>query len=146
MTGTPPDGAETNESGPIALRRPWHEHSLARFVTTGGLTFILDITVLKVLHGILGVNLLLATSVAFGCAFALNFTLSRRWAFVTGRDEAAHRQMTRFAALVVVNLLATVLIVGGLAAAGLNYLIAKVAAAATNATGNYLAYRHWVFR
>jgi putative flippase GtrA len=146
MIGPSAGEAALNESGRVPATRRWHEHSLPRFLTTGGLTFAVDITMLKVLHGVLDVNLVLATAIAFACAFAVNFTLSRQWAFVSGQGDAAHRQMVRFIALVGVNLVTTVAIVAGLSAIGLNYLIAKVVATALNATGNYLAYRYWVFR
>jgi putative flippase GtrA len=97
------------------------------------------------LHGALNIPLAVATACAFCSAFALNFTLSRQWTFPTGRSGSTTGQLTRYGILVVVNLGLTVLIVTGLAAAGLNYLVAKAVATAIVALGNFFAYRHWVF-
>jgi putative flippase GtrA len=121
-------------------------HPVPRFLVTGGLTFCLDISALKLLHGVANVSLIPATILAFAGAFLVNFTLSRQWAFVGGRSGAAHRQMLRFCALVLLNLVLTVVIVSGLVTAGVNYLAAKFVSAAINAIGNFFAYRHWVFR
>jgi len=52
----------------------------------------------------------------------------------------------RFYALVVLNLLSTLLITGGLTALGLMYLLAKLVAAVANAVANFFLYRGWVFK
>jgi putative flippase GtrA len=127
--------------------RSWlRRHEAPRFLVSGGLTFVADIGTLKLLHGILGVQLLTATTVAFMVAFAVNFTLSRQWTFTAGRDRPAHWQAVKFGALVAANLASTLLIVGGLAAAGTYYLLAKIIATAVNAIANFFLYRHWVFK
>lgn len=122
------------------------QHPAPRFLVTGGATFLVDVGVLKLLHGVVGVALAPATVLAFAAAFAVNFTGSRQWVFATAAKQgAAHRQLVRYLFLVGVNLASTVAIVVGLSGLGLNYLIAKVCAAAVNALGNFFAYRHWVF-
>lgn len=127
------------------IRSRLRRHEAPRFLVSGGLTFIADIATLKVLHGVLGVELLTATTLAFMVAFVVNFTLSRHWTFPGGRDRPAHWQAVKFGMLVAANLASTLLIVAGLSAAGLYYLLAKIVAAAVNAIANYFLYRHWVF-
>jgi hypothetical protein len=93
-----------------------------------------------------GLGLALSTVLAFAVAFGFNFTAARQWAFArTACEGQARRQLMRYLVLVAINLCSTVLIVVGLAAAGMPYLGAKVVAAGLNAVGNFFAYRHWVF-
>jgi len=133
-------------AGLARTRSRLRQHEAPRFLVSGGLTFLADIGTLKLLHGVLGVGLLWATTLAFAVAFVVNFTLSRQWTFPSGRDRPPHWQAVKFGALVVANLAATLVIVGGLAAAGLYYLLAKIIATAVNAVANFFLYRHWVFR
>jgi putative flippase GtrA len=138
-------GSGADSRRDVALRHLRH-HPAPRFLVAGGVTFLVDIGSLRILHGALGVPLAAATVIAFSIAFLVNFTASRQWAFAaTAKSDKAHRQLVRYLVLVGLNLASTLLIVVGLSAAGMNYLWAKVAAACVNAIGNFLAYRHWVF-
>jgi putative flippase GtrA len=121
-------------------------HQAPRFLVSGGITFVADIGTLKLLHGVLGMELLTATTIAFAVAFVVNFTLSRQWTFSSGRHRPAHRQAVKFGALVAANLASTLLIVGGLSAVGVYYLATKVVATGVNAVANFFLYRQWVFR
>jgi len=121
-------------------------HPAPKFVIAGGLTFFVDIGSLKLLHGVADVPLAPATIIAFAVAFIVNFATSRQWAFAaTARGGHPRRQLARYVMLVAINLCSTVLIVVGFASVGVNYLVAKTVAASINATGNFFAYRHWVF-
>ena len=120
-------------------------HPGIRFLAVGGLSAACDLGMLALLHGVFDVVLAVATACAFCSAFAVNFTLSRQWTFPAGRSGSTTSQLTRYAILVVANLGLTVLIVTGLATAGLNYLVAKAITTAVVALGNFFAYRHWVF-
>ena len=122
------------------------DHPAPRYVVTGSITFLIDIGSLKVLHGVAGIALVPATVIAFFIAFVFNFTASRQWTFGrAARDGQAHQQLVRYLVLVAINLLSTVLFVAGFSAVGVNYLIAKVVAGCINASGNFFAYRHWIF-
>jgi putative flippase GtrA len=122
------------------------QHPFPRFVISGGTTFIVDLGLLKLLHGYEHMALLPATTIAFLISFSVTFLISRHWTFPSGRAGRTHHQAIRFAILVGGNLVTTLLIVGGLVALGLYYLLAKVIAVALNAGANFLLYRHWVFR
>jgi putative flippase GtrA len=120
-------------------------HPLPRFLIAGGTTAAVDVGALTWLHGVLQVQLAISTALAYTCAFAVNFTLSRRWAFAAGRSGHAQRQLGRYLLLVAVNLGLTVGMVAALTALGLYYLAAKTVAIVVLAAGNFFAYRHWVF-
>lgn len=110
----------------------------------GVLSFGIDAGTLFFTHGILRIWLPLATAIAYGLAFVVNFGLNRVWSFAsTGRVSW---QLGRYFMLIGVNYAMTVAIVTGLAAVGLHYMLAKVAAAAVTAVINYIACRNWVFR
>jgi putative flippase GtrA len=117
--------------------------SALRFLVVGGLSFVTDAGALYLLHGVLRVWLPAATALAFGCAFVVNFGLNRIWAFRAG--GAVARQLRRYLALVLANLLLTVALVPGLAWLGLPYLVAKVCTTAMLTVVNYAVSRRWVF-
>ncbi|URM95737.1 GtrA family protein [Actinomadura madurae] len=99
---------------------------------------------LFVAHGMLDVRLPVATTAAFLTSFAVNFGLNRVWSF--GSRSPVGRQLVRYVSLVVVNTVVTVLLVSGLAAVGVQYLVAKTIVTAGLVALNYVAYRVWVFR
>lgn len=129
-------------SAAVPRFRP-HRSRLAYFAV-GGASFLLDLGLLTLLHGLLGMQLLLATAVAFLTALSCNFLLNRGLVF-PGGVAPAHRQLAKYLALVVANLLVTLLVVGGLNAFSVPYEVAKVAAASLLFGANYVVYRRWVF-
>jgi putative flippase GtrA len=129
----------------LALR-PWlRHHPMPRYIVTGGLSLLVDLLVLDLLHGVAGLELVLSTVLAYMAAYCVNFSLSRWWTFRSTRTAAARSQVVRYTALVLANLGVTILIVTGLVATGVNYLIAKLVAAVVIAGVNFLIARRWVF-
>jgi putative flippase GtrA len=120
------------------------QHSAARFLITGGLTLAVDEGALFVLHGLLGLWLPAATTLAYAIAFGVNFGLGRNWAF-SAREGAVGRQVGRYLLLVLFNLGVNVVGVWALTAAGLLYLLSKLIVAGVLAIFNYFVSRHWVF-
>ena len=73
----------------------------------------------------------------------VNFSLNMGFVFgVRGRLAG---RLVRYGALVVANYVLTLLLVLGIAALGVNYVVAKLVAVAVCALVNFVAYRHWVF-
>ncbi|MBG0565204.1 GtrA family protein [Actinoplanes aureus] len=124
-------------------RRLW-EHSAVRFLLVGGLSYAFDVGVLVLLHGVLGMPLALATSVSFMSALLVNFGLNRVFAFQS--TSLVGTALLRYLVLVLVNYVTTLLLVTGLTALGLSYVVSKTVATILNAVMNYEAYRRWVFR
>jgi putative flippase GtrA len=117
---------------------------MCRYVAIGGLSYGVDISVLFLTHGIAGVWLPLATSIAYTVTLFVNFSLNRAWVFRAGGGPASG-QVSRYAALCVLNYALTVLLVTLQAELGVNYLVAKTGATAVAAILNYAVYRSWVF-
>jgi putative flippase GtrA len=118
---------------------------LTTYLGTGVASFGVDVGGLFLLHSVLGVALVIAAPTAFLASFAVNFTLNQRYTFQANRD-AYRGQLVRFTILVVFNTAMTTLIVTGLAALGLHYLVAKTISVAVLFVFNYFVLRHWVFR
>ncbi len=103
-----------------------------------------DVGVLVVLHGVLGISLAVATSLSFVSTLLLNFGLNRAFAFQS--TALVGSSLVRYLVLVLINYGTTLLMVTGLTAAGLLYVVAKTLATVVNAVMNYEAYRRWVFK
>ncbi len=117
--------------------------AFVRFVAVGVLSAGVDTGALVALRELVGLPLALATSVAFALTLAVNFGLNMGFVFgVSGRLAG---RLARYGVLVVVNYLLTMLLVLGIAALGVDYVLAKLIAVACCAMVNFVAYRHWVF-
>jgi putative flippase GtrA len=119
--------------------------SLLGFAVINSITFAVDLGLLTTLHGGLRWPLPVSITVAYITAFGLSYLLNRALNF---RSHAAvGPQVAVYAAVVVVNYLAWILGVGdGLAALGLDYRLARIAAGACEALYMYAALRWLVFR
>lgn len=115
-----------------------------RFVLVGGVSAAIDTGLLWLLHGVLGVWLPVATFAGVSTAFVVNFLLNRWWVF--GSASPAGGQLVRYLMLAAVNWGLTVLGVSTLAAAGTNYLVARLSVLAVLTVLNFIGYRTWVFR
>jgi putative flippase GtrA len=122
-------------------------HSAVRFAVVGGLSLVADAGSLVVFYDLLGIWLPLATVLAYGVAFVVNFGLNRLWAFQAhgAPGGAVGRQLRRYTYLVLANLVLTVILVPGLTWSGLPYLVAKVGTAVALAVANYVVSRRWIF-
>lgn len=140
----------TAAMGVVVRRLPWGlsrivPPSLLGFALINGFTFAVDIALLTVLHSVADVALWLAIGIAYAFAFGLSYLLNRVLNF---RSHApAGPQVAVYVVVVVINYLAWILGVGaGLAALGVDYHVARVAAGACEAVYMYCAMRWIVFR
>ena len=115
-----------------------------RFLVVGVVSAGTDLVLLAGLHGVAGVPLLVATTLAFWTSLAVNFALNRGWVF-PGASGSVRGQAARYLFLVGLNYLATLALVGGFTAAGVPYLLAKVVALVMIACWNFVLYRRWIF-
>ena len=122
-------------------------HTVVRYAFAGGTALVTEEVGLWLFHGLLGWPLWLATTIAFGSAFGVNFSLNRILTFAGdgARDGAMHTQTVKFSILVAINYFVTLGIMNGLTAAGINYLIAKPMATAFITLYNFYVYKKWVF-
>jgi putative flippase GtrA len=136
---TPPSAGATGAAGPRrSLRGP------VGYLVVGGASYLVDVGLLVLLHHAAGAPLWLATTVGYWCSVVVNFTGNR---LVLGRAGApVGRSAVRYGVLLALNYGVTVLTVAGLAAAGVEPVVAKTGCVVVLAVVNYLVYRRWVFR
>lgn len=134
----------------VVARLPFGLNSLVAptflgFVVINSCTFAFDLVLLTLLHGGLGIALPIAVTVAYACAFTASYFLNRILNF---RSHAAvGPQLAVYVVVVVVNYLAFILGVSSvLAAIGVEYHVARIAAGACEAIYMYSAMRWVVFR
>jgi putative flippase GtrA len=118
--------------------------SLLRFGLSGVAAALMDLLVLVTLHGGLGLTLPAAVATAYLVAFAVNFSLNRRWVF-QDRSSTWSGSMVRYLVLVLANLLVNTVAVPVLAEAGLDYRLAKALVLAVMFGVNFVVQRRWVF-
>jgi putative flippase GtrA len=115
------------------------------FVVLNSCTFALDIVLLTLLHGGLGIALAFAVTVAYACAFTVSYFLNRILNFRS--HGAVGPQYAVYVVVVVVNYLAFILgISSALTAFGVEYHVARIVAGACEAVYMYSAMRWFVFR
>ena len=125
-------------TSPSRRSTPW-----LRFLLVGIASVGVDTTVLVLLREVVATPLWLATTGAFTAALGVNFSLNMRWVF--GARGQLPLRLFRYGLLVALNYVLTLVLVLGLAAAGMHYLLGKWIAIGLAALVNYLAYRRWVF-
>ncbi|WP_328307734.1 GtrA family protein [Actinomycetospora sp. NBC_00405] len=118
--------------------------SMIGFAVVNGVTFAVDLLLLSLLVDGLGLPLGAGVTLAYGTAFALGFVLNRWLNFEPERPVGT--QIGRYVAVVAVNYAVVVLgVTHGLAAAGVPYQLARLAAGACEAVYVYAAMRWFVF-
>ena len=119
--------------------------SLLGFAVINGFTFATDLALLATVHSGLRWPLPVSITVSYTTAFGLSYLLNRIFNFRS--HGAVGPQVALYAAVVIVNYLVWILGVGdGLAALGLDYRLARIAAGACEALYMYAAMRWLVFR
>jgi len=115
------------------------------FCVINGFTFGVDLTILTGLRSGLGLPVPIAVTVAYVCAFTLSYVLNRIFNF---RSHApVGPQLGIYVVVVIVNYLAFILgVTSVLAAIGVQYQLARLAAGICEAAYMYSAMRWLVFR
>jgi len=117
---------------------------LFRYLVIGGLSLVIDVGLLYVLHSIVGVQLGIATAVAFLVSLVFNFVCNRT-AMAVSETEQLTRHAFRYGLLVVANLGIAVAVVTGAEHIGVPYVLGKLAVVAASTCWNFVLYRRWVF-
>jgi putative flippase GtrA len=118
--------------------------SLVGFALINGFTFGVDLVLLSLFGRLWGWPAPIAITVAYAVAFGLSFVLNRTFNF---RSHApVGRQTAVYVVVVVINYVAILLGVGaGLAALGVDLVLARLAAGACEGIFMYCAMRWMVF-
>lgn len=104
----------------------------------------MDLGLLVVLHEVFGIDLLIATPIAFLVSLVFNFFLQRIFTFQATNHHGI--SAAKYISLVVFNIVVTDVIVTGFDALGWYYVIGKGAATALTTTWNYILYKKWIFK
>ncbi|PPK64718.1 GtrA family protein [Actinokineospora auranticolor] len=119
--------------------------SLLGFGVINGFTFAVDLALLTLMRSGFGWPLPVSITIGYVLAFGLSFVLNRALNFRSHADVGP--QVGRYVVVVTINYLAWILGVGsGLAALGVDYHLARVAAGACEAVYMYVCMRWVVFR
>lgn len=121
-------------------------HSATRFLAVSTAGYAFDLALLFSLRALTPLPTAALVSIAFWVTYAVVFALNRTFAF-RATDGSVRGQLARYLPQVLADFALTL---GGVElfsrALGASLLAARMLAAATNATFNYLAYRWWTFR
>jgi putative flippase GtrA len=117
---------------------------LVYYLVVGGLSVVVDVGLLALLHESFGVPLGVATTVAFCTAVVVNF-LFNRTAMSSWGSRGLTQHALRYGSLVVANYVITLAVVTAVEHVSYWYLVAKLAVVAGSTSWNFLLYRHWVF-
>jgi len=121
----------------------YHLHVM-RYLFVGATSLLLDVTILVILHGKLGVTLAVATSIAYWCSIIYNFSLNRQWTFSAGENKKLHQHLAGYSILLGFNYLFTLLFVSFFSHY-INYAIAKIIAVAIQTMWTYPMYKFVIF-
>lgn len=129
------------------LKRIVTDRSVLKFLVVGVASFAIDYGLLLILHDVFGVQLNVATTVAYLTGLAVNFSLNKVWTFSApkGARQSA-KQAIQYGVLVVFNLLATNVIVSVAASSAVGPEISKPVATAAIMVLNYVVYQRIIFR
>lgn len=127
----------------IWLARLSNSH-VFKFLVVGGLSFALDLGLLILLHEAFGVDLWIATPIAFLTSLVFNFLVQRSFTFKSTQGRGS--SMIRYGTLVVFNTFMTDVIVNFFHDVDLTYTVGKIVATALTMIWNFFLYKHWIFR
>lgn len=119
-------------------------NEIARFIIVGGISFAIDLGLLMLLHEVFGVELWLATPIAFLTSLGFNFALQRIFTFRARNSTKV--SFLKYCLLVAFNTLAVDVIVNFVDWLGAGYQVGKVVSTIMITAWNFLLYKHWIFR
>jgi len=120
------------------------DSEIARFIIVGGISFVIDLGLLMLLHEVFLVDLLVATPIAFLTSLGFNFALQRIFTFRA--DNGKSVSFVKYCILVIFNTLAVDFIVNVIDWWGAGYEVGKVVSTVLTTAWNFLLYKHWIFR
>jgi putative flippase GtrA len=134
-------------------RRPKEFVRFLKFASVGMIGMVVDLTVLNVMHKVLGLPLLVANTISFTTAVISNFTWNRLWTFPESRERPIGSQLGQFALVNVVGLAINNLILWlafqvtqQIVPDPWDYNLAKVLAIGVVLFWNYFVNRAWTYK
>ncbi len=115
-----------------------------KYILVGGSTFSIDLGLLFIMHGLLGLNIAASASFAYWISISYNFVLNRHWTFSSHEKKGLLKHLTLYFVLLVFNFLFTVSFVAILSD-HYNYIIVKIVAVILQTSWTYLIYKKLIF-
>lgn len=133
-------------TGPVPLVARFRSSALYGpfvYLAVGGIAFVVDLGLLILGRDGLGWPLGVAGAVAFWAGLLVSYVLQR---FLTFRsNRSSWHSLWKYAVLVLVNSLATILVIELFDRLGPGYVVGKFVSTALTTLWNYAAYKFWVF-
>jgi putative flippase GtrA len=128
------------------MRRPANWLQLIRFSIVGASGYAVNLILYALLVKVIGVEYLMAETVAWLVSAGNNFVWNRHWTF-NARDGQVHAQAARFFVVTLVALGFNLVVLRILVeSAGMDKVIAEVLALAASTPLNFLGNKLWSFR
>ena len=87
------------------LSAPLLRHkSIIKFLMSGAMAGVVDLSVLFVLHGLLNVSVVIATSAAYIASFWISFYLQKFWTFCNHNQKQLYHQLVLYFLFAFINL------------------------------------------
>lgn len=119
-------------------------HSLIRYLGIGGFVFVLDTAMFQSLLNA-GVFRPVATTISYGIAVAVHFTLNKFFSFKSFDRSTASQVRTYLVVVIFSWLMTLVIIEGGVRLLGMPSLWAKILAIVVNIPVGYVCHRYLTF-
>ncbi len=72
-----------------------NEHVVVRYIISGGTAAATDLTILYILHSLIGIHYLISAILAYLVAFWVSFLLHKFWTF-SSHEERTHKQVVMY--------------------------------------------------
>jgi putative flippase GtrA len=134
-------------------KRPREVTRFVKFAIVGAIGMVVDLTILNIMHKVVGLPLLVANTISFSVAVLSNFTWNRLWTFPESRARPLIPQLAQFALVNVVGLAINNLVlwfvftlVRDVVPDPWNYNLAKIIAIGVVLFWNYGINRLWTYK
>lgn len=122
-----------------------YRHNAIRYLFVGGTTFLIDLGLLVLLHGVIDLHLGLSATLAYWLSILWNFTLNRWWTFSASESKKLHKHISSYLLLLGFNYVFTVTFIYILTSMGLHYSITKVIVVCVQISWTYPIYKYVIF-
>ncbi len=124
-----------------------YRRAVVKFIMSGFIATAVDLAVLYACHGLLGINVIVSTTVAYILSFWVSFYLQKFWTFNNQNRQGMYKQVGLYSIIAFINLNLN----GYLMHLGVNnfhiyYLFSQVAVSLLIGVESYLIYKFVIFR
>jgi putative flippase GtrA len=134
-------------------KKPREVLRFLKFAAVGALGMVVDLTILNIMHKVVGLPLLAANTISFSVAVLSNFTWNRLWTFPESRQRPLVPQLAKFALVNIIGLAINNLVlwavfnlVDDFIPDPLDYNLAKIVAIGVVLFWNYGINRLWTYK